>query len=479
ANRAKSAFLATMSHELRTPLNAILGYAQILQQQALDANVLHQLNIVRESGQHLLTLINNILDIAKIEAGKLELYPTPIHLPTFLESIADIIRARAEVKNLQFVFAAADTLPSGVQADETRLRQVLLNLLGNAVKFTNAGQVTLRVKAEGGRRKDERAITQQLHPSSFILLTFEITDTGIGIAVNQWERIFQPFEQAAEGSHSIEGTGLGLPITRQLVQLMGGELHLQSEPGRGSTFWFEIALPRVEAVKKPAQPATLIITGYKGPRRKVLVVDDIPSHQAILVNLLEAVGFEVLEATDGQEAIHVARATQPDLILMDRWMPVLDGFAAARQMRQNPALRAVPIIAVSAGVSAEDQALSREMGIDDFLPKPVHWPRLVALLEQHLELEWKYAEKDKSRRSRLKDELLLQPSKLTPPPHEELVVLLDLALRGNMRAIRERAEHINRLDRRYGPFAHQLRRLAGSFADREILALLEKHLNQR
>jgi signal transduction histidine kinase/DNA-binding NarL/FixJ family response regulator len=461
ANQAKSVFLASMSHELRTPLNAILGYAQILQRRPLEPDVIDNLRTVQRSGEHLLTLINDILDIVKIEAGRMELYPVEIDFPNFLEHIASIIRAWAQAKGLSFTFEKLNTLPSGVQADETRLRQVLLNLLDNAVKFTDEGQVTFRVQQIG-----ESANSR--------ILRFEVQDTGIGIAPDQVKRIFQPFEQVGDLAHRTKGTGLGLAISRQLVRLMGSDIHVQGEPGQGSTFWFELALPVTEGTVESAPPTDRLITGYQGPRRTVLVVDDVPSNRAMLVDLLEPLGFDVVTAADGQQAIHRAREIRPDLILMDRWMPVLDGFEATQQIRQNPALPRVPIVAISASVSEEDQVQSREADIDAFLPKPIHWPRLAALLEKHLGLEWEYEEETEMRdRDREKEEVLV------PPPQEEMAILYDLARRGDMRGLQERAAHIETLGEQYVPFARKLRELARGFEERQILALVEQFVEEK
>jgi CheY-like chemotaxis protein len=225
---------------------------------------------------------------------------------------------------------------------------------------------------------------------------------------------------------------------------------------------------------EPAQPPERVITGYTGPRCTVLVVDDIASNRAVLVNLLEPLGFEVFEAADGQQAIHLAREIRPNLILMDRWMPVLDGLEATRQIRQNPELAEVPILAVSASVSKEDQARSQEVGYDDFLPKPIHWPNLAAMLAEHLDLEWSYSEEKEE--GIQPSALTLQPSELAPPPQEELAILLDLARRGNIRAIRERAAHIETLGEQYVAFARRLRRLAKDFEEQEILALVEQYM---
>jgi PAS domain S-box-containing protein len=462
ANQAKSIFLASMSHELRTPLNAILGYAQILQRRPLDPDVIKGLNIVQRSGEHLLTLINDILDIARIETGKMKLSPAPIHFLNFLEHIASIVRARAKAKGLSFRFEKQNALPTWVEADETRLRQVLLNLLDNAIKFTEEGNVTLRVKQMG-------------KSADLQILRFEVQDTGIGIAPDQVERAFQPFEQVGDLAHRAKGTGLGLAISRQLVRLMGGDIHVQSEPGQGSTFWFEVALPVAVVEAVPAPPPERLISGYRGPRRTILVVDDVPSNRAVLVDLLAPLGFEVVEAADGQQAIHLAQALRPDLILMDRWLPVLDGFEAAQRMRQNPELPRMPIVAVSASVSEEDQAQSREAGIDAFLPKPVHWSRLVPLLEEYLGLEWEYEEETEMRRARgEKGEAVV----LVPPPQEEIAILYDLARRGNMRGLQEQAAHIETLGEPYLPFARKLHELAAGFEEREILALVRQYMEQ-
>jgi CheY-like chemotaxis protein len=353
-------------------------------------------------------------------------------------------------------------LPVGVQADETRLRQVLLNLLDNAIKFTDQGEVVLSV----GVCEYESEAPPHPHTPT---LRFSVRDTGIGIPPDQLERIFQPFEQVRDLLHQTKGTGLGLAISHQLVRLMGGDLQVESEPGRGSTFWFEIVLPVTGMAMEDVLPPERTITGYRGPRRTVLAVDDVPSNRAILVDLLHPLGFEVVEAADGQQALHLAQELRPDLILMDRWMPEMDGFEAAQRMRQIPELREASIVTVSASVSKEDQAQSREVGIDAFLPKPVSWPKLSALLQECLALEWEYEERE---------EETVQTLELAPPPAEELVVLLDLARRGNMRAIQERAAYIETLGEQYVTFADRLRELVKGFEERQIRALIERYMEE-
>jgi PAS domain S-box-containing protein len=467
ANQAKSAFLARMSHELRTPLNAILGYTQIFLRRPLKPNILKGLNIIQQSGEHLLTLINDILNLSKIEAGKMELHTSAIFFRAFLEGIAGVIRSRAEAKGLAFSLEASDNLPAGVKGDETRLRQVLLNLLDNAVKFTEKGHVKLRVlRPAAGKLTESREATSQAS------IRFEVEDMGIGIASDQLDRIFLPFEQVYQAPRWSEGTGLGLAISRQLVQLMGGDLHVKSELGRGSLFWFEVILPGIEAAAAERdQPRGKIVTGYQGPRLKALVVDDIPSNRAVLVDLLQPIGFEVFEASNGRQAVLLAQEKRPELILMDRYMPVMNGHTSTSHIREMPELRKVVIIAVSASVSEEDELRSREIGFDDFLPKPIKWPTLAALLEKHLPLKWEYDTREKAVLTGVSS-----VERQTPPPKEELAILLDSAKRGDLSAIMKRVSHIKTLDNKYAPYADKLCELAENFDEGKILELIEQSM---
>lgn len=470
ANQAKSIFLANMSHELRTPLNAILGYADILKRRGDTTGPLADgLDIIQRSGEHLLTLINDVLDLAKIEAGKLELNPAPVHLPTFLREIIGIIHARAEAKDLTLTYEALSPLPAAVQADEKRLRQVLLNLLGNAVKFTERGRVTLRVKAEGGRIKDEeeRAIFQ---PSAFTLLTFEVEDTGPGIAADQLEHIFQPFEQVSEAERRAEGTGLGLAISRQIVQLMGSQLQVKSELGQGSTFWFEVVLPVTEVIEREPSPAAREIIGYEGTQRRVLVADDQEYNRILLADMLVPLGFEVQTAANGQQAVATAQAWHPDVILMDLVMPIKTGFEATLELRQMPEFAGVCIIAVSASVLEADAAKSRVAGCDAFLPKPVNLDKLLDLLGTHLKLRWIYAEPQEQ------TETVVAP--LIAPHPEELVVLHELARSGRIFNVREQAARLAQLDEAYRPFVDRLQELARGFEVDQIVTLIEQFIKE-
>ena len=379
ANRAKSEFLAKMSHELRTPLNAILGYAQILgRDESLSGRQAVGLNTIQRSGEYLLMLINDILDLSKIEVGKLELSPEAISLPVFVSVIADIIRVRAQEKGLVFVYDAQADLPHVVHIDEKRLRQVLLNLLGNAVKFTDRGQVTLRLRSTGAG-------------NGRVQLRFEVEDTGIGIRPEHFETIFRPFEQVGDVQRRGGGTGLGLAISRQLVRLMGGEIDLESEPGRRSRFGFELRAPILEA-HELAQAAEQLPIGYQGPRRKLLVVDDVAENRAMLLDLLGPLGFDVCEAPDGQVVLDRIEQLAPDLIVMDSVMPVMDGLTATWRLRATPAFKDLPIIAASASASDSDKDKALAVGSNSFLPKPLDFNDLLDEIGRLLHLTWNYAE---------------------------------------------------------------------------------------
>ena len=380
ANRAKSEFLAKMSHELRTPLNAILGYAQSL---TMDRQVagrqLAGLHTIEQSGQHLLQMIDSILDLARIEANQSELYPEAVELSAFLHGIVDIMRVRAEQRGLSLVYDAPQRAYT-VRVDAQRLRQVLLNLLGNAVRFTDQGEVLLRVHA---RLEGEHALR----------VSFAVQDTGIGIAQGDIGKLFQPFQQLGESERRRGGTGLGLAISWQLVRLMSGHIEVQSELGRGSLFSFELVVE--VATPKAARPLSdVFVVGYEGSRKAVLVVDDNAESRTMLVNLLGPLGFHVEEASNGQQGIERALAMRPDAVLIDCVMPLIDGLEATRRMREE-GLRHTPIIMVSASAARADEERADAAGTTAFLPKPIRLPSLFALLEQHLKIRFVYeARKD-------------------------------------------------------------------------------------
>jgi len=469
ANRAKSVFLANMSHELRTPLNGILGYAQILRRgKNLTDTQADGLNVIHKSGEHLLTLINDVLDLAKVEAGKMELCPEPVALPDLLDGVAGIMRMAAHEKDIQFVSDLPDDLPAAVEADEKCLRQVLLNLLGNAVKFTDEGSVTLRVENRGS---DKNRVS----------LGFEIRDTGVGMTPEDVAGIFRAFEQVGDEKKRAEGTGLGLAITRRLVRLMGGEIHAESECGSGSVFRFEIALPVSEETGQQTGE-TRDVTGYRsetgGERLKVLIADDTEENRMVLLSLLEPLGFDITLAEDGREGVEQAEAVRPDLILMDLVMPVMTGFEAVREIRRMSGFRETPIIAVSASVIETDREKSHIAGCDAFLSKPVRTDRLFRLMEKLMGLEWIYEEREPEMTGD-KSAPLPDDADIIPPPPDELDALYELAQFGSMERIRQRSLHLEELDEKYAPFARKLRALADDFEDERILELVRQFMDDR
>ncbi len=471
ANKAKSTFLASMSHELRTPLNGILGYAHILQQYK-DLTPLQQngLEVIAHSGQHLLTLINDVLDLSKIEAGRLELNPAEVHLPGFLHVISDIIRMRAEQKGILFTYEAQSPLPTGIRVDEKRLRQVLLNVLGNAVKFTEHGSVSLHISM--------RQQFSTMSPESQAILRFEVTDTGIGIAPEQQEKIFSPFEQAGEIHHRMAGTGLGLAISRQLIQAMGGNIHVKSTVGQGSTFWFDIAVPVVMAVQDsaPAEAAQRRVSGYTGQQRTLLVIDDKTYNLRMLTNLLEPIGFIVLPAQTGQKALDIARKMQPDAIITDLMMPGMSGFDVVQALRQIPALQEKVIIAVSASLLSEEEQQSKLAGCDAFLSKPIDLDQLLHVLGSLLHLEWTYETLEAG--TGTGHGCTTETADVIPPPREVLEDMLTLSKQGDLREIYRRAVELEKRDARYARFAALLQQFAHDYEEDKIQALLEHHVGK-
>jgi PAS domain S-box-containing protein len=471
--RQRSEFLAQMSHELRTPLNGILGFAQLLQRdRTLTERQARGLRIIDESGQHLLALINDILDLARIDAAKLELFPTDIALSTFLQVLGDIVRVKAEEKGLLFSFRPAAGLPATVRVDETRLRQVLLNLLSNAVKFTDRGQVVLLVQplpVMPQRLEDRHGAP------SLVRLRFEVRDTGVGMNEAQLARLFQPFEQVGDAKKREGGAGLGLAISRHLIRLMGGDIHVVSKPGEGSAFSFELELPSTDATVTEST-ARGDPVGYEGRRRTVLVVDDVVQNRTMLMEALGQLGFELSEAGDGAQALESARCVRPDLVVMDLTMPVMDGFEAMRRMRQTPELADVPIIATSASATPETAARARAAGANAFVAKPVDQDTLLASMGHLLGITWIFEEPEP-----LPPEPPPGPQdeRLAAPPPEEMTVLRQLARTGNMRTIRERADYLKTLDKRYAPFAERLGRLAEQCQSKAIATMVEWYSTER
>ena len=466
ANRAKSDFLANMSHELRTPLNGILGYAQILQRsEPLTHKGRGGVDIIYQCGSHLLTLINDVLDLSKIEAGKLELHPTAFHLPLFIQGVAEICTIRAEEKAISFDLQIDSELPTGVCGDEKRLRQVLLNLLGNAVKFTEKGGVIFAVDVI----KNLESSTQNLSR-----IRFRVQDTGPGMTPEQVKKIFLPFEQVGDVKKQSEGTGLGLAISQKIVALMQSEIAIDSRAGVGSIFSFEVELPQAQNwtdSSRIIEQGTVL--SYKGDDKyKILVVDDRWENRAVLVNLLEPIGFEMIEAADGKEGLDRALATAPDLILTDLAMPVMDGFEFLRQIRAHPQLRDAIVLVSSASVFELDRQKSLDAGGNDFLPKPVQADLLLGLLKKYLQLEWVYGETVDAGEQAQQAMI----SKMQLPAIEILQLLNEQAEAGDLDAVIEIAEQIT-ANPEHAIFAKKILVLAEGFQVKELRALIQEHLS--
>ncbi|ACH38038.1 MAG: hypothetical protein ACD_55C00121G0002 [uncultured bacterium] len=461
ANQAKSAFLSSMSHELRTPLNAILGYAQILKRQdnLTDAQR-QQLEIVRGCGEHLLSLINDVLDMGKIEAQKMELAELSFDLSALLGQVFSIAKVKADEKDLGFKYEELNRLPRAVRGDQRKLKQILLNLLSNAVKYTHRGCVTVRVR----------------YHSSTGVFACEITDTGTGIPRDKLGIIFEPFVQLADGGQIREGTGLGLSITRRLVSLMHGQVTVESEPGAGSTFRVELPLPTVTEGEISRAAAGQAISGYQGERRSILIVDDNVTNVSMLVALLEPLGFQINTAENGREALSKAMEQKPDLVLLDLVMPEMDGLDAVREMRRHRELDLTRIIGTSATVT---DSVRRNMFLrqcDDFIGKPVPLELLLDRIAFHLNVRWEVAAaKIAATEHGEKQE---REEAVEAPPFAELKQLHKLALMGDMQGVRSWADRLEEQEPKYSRFADMLRGLAGEFRVKAILALVEQQMRE-
>ncbi|MGF1489920.1 MAG: ATP-binding protein [Prochloraceae cyanobacterium] len=389
ANQAKDRFLASISHELRTPLNSILGYTgMLLKEPNLEPDRVLNLRIVKQSGSHLLTLINDILDFSRTQTTKIALYPDDLNFPEFLEEIIGIIEMRAREKELFFEAEVSNNIATGIKADPKRLRQVLLNLLGNAVKFTYSGKISFKVKVIDEFCSREDKIVKQV-------VRFEVLDTGVGITREELNRIFQPFERINGKEKFYKGTGLGLSISKELVELMGSRIEVNSKIGEGSIFAFNVTFELVELevdIKEEQETTVIKRVGYKGPAKKILIVDDRSVNRSLLVKMLEPLGFEIVEASQGQEGFDIACETFPDLILTDLLMPVKSGLMMVLELRELPQFQHTPIVALSASNQEMMERKSDSVGCNAFLQKPFEESRLFAYLELFLNLEWVYQE---------------------------------------------------------------------------------------
>jgi signal transduction histidine kinase/FixJ family two-component response regulator len=466
ANHAKSEFLANMSHELRTPLNGILGYTQILKRDmSLTEQQRNGIEIIHHSGEHLLLIINDILDLSKIEAGKIELELAEFSLSAFFRTLVEMSRIQTEQKGISFLYEKNSDLPQVVYGDEKRLRQIILNLLGNAVKFTEKGSVTLKVTKVTKVGSDYGQL-------SIVNLQFSVEDTGIGIPPDKLQEIFEPFQQGGKQRFQVEGTGLGLTISQRIARMMGSEIHVTSTPGKGSTFWFELELPEVERDIVGEGEHSPMIIGFKGRSRKILIVDDDDDNREVLKKMLLSLGFEIAEAVNGQDALTKVMEYHPDLILMDLVMPVIDGFETTHRLRNTPELKDVIILGISASAFESTRQESLEAGCHDFITKPIHLENLIEKLGTYLHLEWVFKQNMSTIESPTEQTAYILPST------NELLALLNAARIGDILEIRSQIDHLEQLNSAFRPFTKKIRKFARNFQIRQLRHFLETYLKE-
>ncbi|MDJ1181959.1 ATP-binding protein [Roseofilum casamattae] len=470
ANSAKSEFLANMSHELRTPLNGILGYTQILQRSSnLAEKEQNGINIIHECATHLLTLINDILDLAKIEARKLDLNPHEINLRALLQGVAEICRVRAIQKNIEFNYSLDPQVPEWIVADEKRLRQVLLNLLGNAIKFTERGGVSFQIISLENSDASDRSIHQ---------IRFQINDTGIGIPPEQQDSIFLPFEQAGDRRQQSAGTGLGLAISQKIVSMMGSSIKLESIPGEGSSFFLDLD---VSEVLQCQDSSTLIdirkVIGFTGKETaKIMVVDDREQNQLMIADLLEPIGFTVATADNGYEALERLSEFGADLMITDLHMPVLDGIGLIERVRSDDLYQNLAIIVSSAHVLESDRDLAREAGANAFLPKPLNTELLLETIGKFLNIEWvvqpELEDIEAIESSTVQREA---SSEILAPDGEILSVLHQFALEGNLRKVKKRVADLEQERPELQEFCDRVKQLVKTFDEQGLIQLIESY----
>ena len=532
ANRAKSEFLANMSHELRTPLNAILGFSQLMERDpAVTGKHRENLGIISRSGEHLLALINDVLDMSKIEAGRTPLHKKSFDIQRTLAVIEEMIHSRAGAKGLQFIVNRATDVPRYIRTDESKLRQVLLNLLGNAVKFTEEGSVALRVSVVSGqwsveKGKEEKQRTtpgkdipgqadngqrttdngQRTMDNGQLTLHFEVQDTGPGIAPDDLDTIFDPFMQIRSDRQGSEGTGMGLAISRKFVQMMGSDISVESEVGKGSVFSFDIRADLADRAEIEAvRPARSVIGLAPGqPAYGILVVEDNSENRALLCNLLRSVGFEVHEAVNGQEAIEQYEKLQPSLIWMDIRMPVMDGLTATREIRRievgrqkaedrrhekqletrkaqgadtqssiinrQSSIHRVPIVALTAHAFEEEKEVILAAGCDDFVRKPFREAEIFEVMARHLGVSYLF--KGAAKPSKLPDgkpvrKLADKPEKR--PPQAVIEEIARKVERGDYAGLEGILDRLEGEDADYSSFCDRIKAYARNYDEEAIL----------
>ncbi|NKB17300.1 MAG: response regulator [Pseudanabaena sp. CRU_2_10] len=424
----------------------------------------------------------------------MELHPSEFYLRNFLASIVKIFHLRAEQKGIEFIYSYPDELPACVKGDEQRLRQILINLLGNAIKFTNQGSVTFQVEliddrdsATSDRQESDRIESKK--PEEYRLknclnksyIRFQVKDTGVGIAPEQIEEIFLPFQQARNHTRTLEGTGLGLSISKKLAEIMGSELRVNSIQGEGSIFWLDLDLPTVHCAAELTAFPEYYAVGYVGERRKILIADDNQVNRLVLVNLLNPLGFDIVEAVDGRDCLHKTAEYNPDAIFIDLAMPVMDGLEAIRQLRQSPNYSHMAIIVTSASAFEQDNQASLAAGANGFVPKPVHSEAILASLHAHLGVQWIYASDRRQAPSNgkpMSDLALESFSHIQDvPPLASISELYDLTKIGDIKGILDWIASLEQSDVTFKPFTAQIRQLVKGFQVKQIQKLVSRYIS--
>jgi signal transduction histidine kinase/CheY-like chemotaxis protein len=450
ASKAKSRYVVGLSHELRTPLNAVVGYAQILERDtAIPRRRLDAIRVVRRNAEYLSGLIDGLLDISKIEAGRFDLNRNEVRLREFLDQLVDMFRLQAGAKGIEFAFEPSPRLPASVYTDENRLRQILINLLSNAVKFTDSGRVTMRV----------------LYRNQ--VASFEIEDTGIGIHAEDLERVFQPFERAHRGRINSAGTGLGLTITKMLAETMGGEITVRSEPGKGSVFQVKLLLSEVPR-PRTAPPLEHRVCGYEGPRQTILVVDDDPVHRDVVQELLEPLGFNVFTAENGAACLAAATGCIPNLVLLDVSMPDMSGWTVARLLRRSQRGRPA-IIMLSAVALDKERLLEPDRAFDDYMIKPLDLRQLLEKFHTLLNVQWISSEEPQATPE--PDAAASDTGK--GPPLRDIEALIGLGQIGHVRGINAKLAEIESGTPEHAAFVKDLRVIVETFNLSRFLTVLE------
>ncbi len=447
ANQAKSAFLANISHEFRTPLNGILGYAQIFKQDdSLNEQQQDGIAVINRSGEYLLTLISDILDLSKIEAGKLEIIPEAFNFNQFLFSIAELFKMRALQKKINFDIEFANDLPTIIRGDEKRLRQIFINLLSNAIKFTEQGVVTFKVIRQNN------------------IINLQVIDTGIGINKNDLQNIFLPFQQSGDRNQKAEGTGLGLSITKKLIDAMDGKLQLESVLGQGSNFLVTFKLPIVSDIPQVIvqQPLAIGYKSYNYPYT-ILIVDDNKENRGFLVDILTPLGFKILEANNGNLGLEITKKLRPDLIIMDLMMPGIDGLETTKQIRKL--CKSLPIIAASASVFETNKQNCFKAGCNDFIGKPIENTKLLKLLGKYLKLQWIYPNKQNE-------------EQIPTLSIEQATELSNLTMVGDIAGIMEFAKQLKILDLKLASFMDKIIYLANDFDLEQLQEITQQALEK-